>query len=144
MRLTPPAYTKLDPQVLEENVGDIAAVVGTHVQLQLAATKNLQEARLEFLTPRVDSLMRGEVVASPHGPLTRRAAKALDLDGSRGEGEFTVEESGYYRIQLKTARAASAATRFSTASPRAPTSRRLSVSPSPPRTSKSPLTSRSP
>ncbi len=101
VRLSPPAYTKLDEQVLEENVGDIAAVVGTRVELQLAATKTLTEARLEFLTARVDSLTRGEVVASPHGPLTRRAAKALDLDGSRAEGDFTIDESGYYRINLE-------------------------------------------
>ena len=100
VRLAPPVYTKLAEQVLEENVGDIAAVVGTRVTLELAATKALQEARLEFLTPRIDSLHRGEVVASPHGPLSIRAAKALDLDGTRASGTFTIEESGYYRMHL--------------------------------------------
>jgi len=90
VRLAPPAYTGMPEQVLEENVGDIAAVVGTRATLQLSATKPLKEARIEFLKPEhagTDSE-------------TVRAAKALSLDVSRASVEFSVDESGYYRLRM--------------------------------------------
>jgi hypothetical protein len=90
VRLTPPAYTSMPEQVLEENVGDIAAVVGTRATLKLSATKPLHEARIEFLKPEhagTDS----EIV---------HAAKALHLEGSRASVEFMIDESGYYRLRL--------------------------------------------
>lgn len=90
VRLTPPSYTGMPEQILEENVGDIAAVNGTRARLQIASTKPLKEARIEFLKPEhagTDSE-------------TVRMAKALDLEGSRASTDFTVEESGYYRLRL--------------------------------------------
>ena len=90
LRLVPPAYTGLPEQVLEENVGDIAAVNGTKAKLQLASTKSLKEARIEFLKPEFAGTDSETV----------RAAKALDLDGSRASTEFSVDESGYYRLRL--------------------------------------------
>lgn len=90
VRLTPPAYTGMPDQILEENVGDIAAMVGTKVKLQIAATKPLREARIEFL----------EVDNAGSERETIRSAKALDLDGSRASAEFPVAQSGYYRLLL--------------------------------------------
>ena len=49
VRLSPPAYTGLEEKVLEENVGDISAVVGTSAKLSIASTKPLQAATIEFL-----------------------------------------------------------------------------------------------
>ncbi|MDD5089168.1 MAG: hypothetical protein PHI18_10285, partial [bacterium] len=90
VRLTPPAYTGMPEQVLEENVGDVAAVVGTKVTLQIAATKLLREARVEFLDADNAGGERETI----------RGAKALDLDGSRASVEFAVSQSGYYRLRL--------------------------------------------
>lgn len=90
VRLSPPDYTGLEDEVLEENIGDIAAVVGTRVTLQAAATKTLSSAGIEFLKPRTPGSDEEEI----------RGMLRLDITGSRSTGEFTVDESGYYRILL--------------------------------------------
>jgi len=90
VRLTPPAYTGLSEQVLEENVGDVAAVTGTHAKLSLSATKSLKDAKIEFLKPEFVGTDSEQV----------RASRNLTLDGSRASTEFTIDESGYYRLQL--------------------------------------------
>lgn len=109
VRLTPPAYTGLDEQILEENVGDIAALVGTQVKLSLAATKTLKSASLEFFTaketPATPPANGGEAASASGHPGTDAAAvptetRALVVDGSRANGEFAVRASGYYRIKL--------------------------------------------
>jgi hypothetical protein len=93
LRLTPPSYTGQPEQVLEENVGDISALVGTKVKLQLAATKTLDRARLEFLDTDESSPDSGK---PDHAPRTQDLA----LEGTRANGQFLVEKSGFYRIQL--------------------------------------------
>lgn len=87
VRLTPPAYTGLEEKVLEENVGDISAVVGTNAKLSIASTKPLKAATVEFLKA---------------GTGDEEITGTLDLhpDGSRGEAVFEIKENGYYRIQL--------------------------------------------
>lgn len=92
LRLTPPTYTGLEEQTLEENVGDVSAPEGTKVKLQLAATKSLRNARIEFLkTPPPNSPV--------HGGEPERT-QDLTLEGSRANGEFVVGKNGYYRIRL--------------------------------------------
>lgn len=91
LKLMPPAYTNLEEQTLEENVGDVSALMGTKVKLSLAATKTLKSARLEFIT--TDS-------SAAQDDLKPGMAQNLALDGSRATGDFTVERSGYYRIRL--------------------------------------------
>jgi hypothetical protein len=109
LRVTPPAYTNLPEQVLEENVGDVAAVMGTKVKLQLAATKALKEAKIEFLkpTPLSPPIEQGETREDSGrvgDPARRESAtiefKALTVEGSRAQTEFTVQESGYYRVHM--------------------------------------------
>jgi len=87
IRLNPPAYTGLEEKVLEENVGDISAVVGTNAKLPIAATKPLKAATVEFLKA---------------GRASEEIVKTLDLkpEGSRGEGVFSISDNGYYRIRL--------------------------------------------
>ncbi len=97
LRVQPPAYTGLEEQVLEENVGDVAAVVGTKVKLQLAATKSLKTARIEFTKPE-DENPKAETPPSP--PAKAEGSLQLTVEGSRAIGEFEVKESGYYRIRL--------------------------------------------
>jgi hypothetical protein len=87
VRLSPPAYTGLEERVLEENVGDISTVVGTVAKLSISATKTLKSARVEFLKA---------------GTENEEITSTLDLkaEGSRGEGTFTIQTNGYYRIRL--------------------------------------------
>jgi hypothetical protein len=90
LRLTPPPYTGLSEQALDENVGDVAALSGTQVKLQLAATKPLREARIEFLAPQ----------SAGTDSETVRSTKTLAVEGSRANTEFSVDQSGYYRLRL--------------------------------------------
>ncbi len=94
LRVQPPAYTGLEETVLEENVGDVAAVVGTKVKLSLAATKSLKSARLEFAAPSMNA--DSGQVRTPASATTLQ----LVVEGSRANGEFEVKESGYYKIRL--------------------------------------------
>ncbi|MCB9357434.1 MAG: hypothetical protein H6505_02585 [Calditrichaeota bacterium] len=86
--LTPPAYTELAPMTLEENVGDISAVIGTKANLSISSTKPLASASVEFFD------LSGENMATP------RETLPLDLNGSQANGEFTVTKSGTYQIRM--------------------------------------------
>ncbi|MCB1058733.1 MAG: hypothetical protein KDB65_00750 [Calditrichaeota bacterium] len=86
--LTPPAYTGMQTRTLEENVGDISAVVGTTTKLIISSTKQLAKATVEFFD------LDGEHMATP------RETLELALDGSKAEGQFTVAKSGTYQIKL--------------------------------------------
>ena len=79
LRYDYPGYTGLAPRVVEED-GNISAVVGTEVRLEVEANRALDSAWLTF----------GE---------DRR--KDLDLQGSRAQGGFRVNRSGTYVIGLR-------------------------------------------
>jgi len=89
--LTPPAYTDLQPLTLEENVGDISAVVGTQAKLMISATKSLQSAAIEFYD------IAGENISTP------RETLPLQLEGSKATAQFAVTKSGTYQIKLRDA-----------------------------------------
>ncbi len=113
LRLTPPAYTKMPEQVLEENVGDVAAVMGTKVHLEMAATKKLAQAEMEFLKPAITLPNPATKVEGDSGSPSASAGglrgvtggsglmKSLTIEGTRASTEFSVSESGYYRLHLK-------------------------------------------
>ncbi|MBK6765292.1 MAG: hypothetical protein IPG71_02945 [bacterium] len=86
--LAPPSYTGLDPMTLEENVGDISAVIDTQAALSISTTKPLDRAVIEFFD------ITGENLTTP------RETLELALEGSKANGEFTVQKSGTYRIHL--------------------------------------------
>jgi hypothetical protein len=104
LRLTPPAYTKMPEQVLEENVGDVAAVIGTKVHMELAATKKLAGADMEFVKPSQPNEQAEDSSSSPalRGKLDGGGIlKSLTVDGTHATTDFAVNESGYYRLHLK-------------------------------------------
>lgn len=78
LRYQYPAYTRLDPQVIEED-GNVSAVVGTSVRLEVEANKELTEAWLSLDgDERLD----------------------LTLTGRRALGQIMVRKSGTYAIHL--------------------------------------------
>ncbi|MBN1447901.1 MAG: DUF4175 family protein [Bacteroidetes bacterium] len=48
VRLTFPSYTKLPPRYLDDNVGDVTALAGTRISLELAFNKEIADAALVF------------------------------------------------------------------------------------------------
>jgi hypothetical protein len=48
VRLDYPAYTKIPPKLMDEFVGDVMALTGTHVTISGAASKPLKEAAIQF------------------------------------------------------------------------------------------------
>lgn len=48
IRLEYPAYTKMPPKILDEFVGDVTALTGTHISLSGTASKPLKEADIQF------------------------------------------------------------------------------------------------
>ncbi len=75
-----PSYSGLGVKTLETDQGDIAALVGSRVEMRGEASADLSSASLEF--------QQGE-------PLP------LKIDGQNFSGQFIVEESDRYRILLK-------------------------------------------
>jgi hypothetical protein len=77
--LQPPAYTRIPPQTLDENIGDISAIVGTRVEVTVDATSELRQAELVFGDGKRVSLSK----------------KARAYAGS-----FAVMRNGSYHVEL--------------------------------------------
>ena len=76
-----PAYTRIPPQRLEPNVGDVAALPGTKVRLDVRlGGERVTEAFLRFDDGSLDTL-------------------ALDAD--RASGSFTLRREGSYQVLLR-------------------------------------------
>ena len=74
-----PKYSRLGSQLLDENVGDVAALKGSRVHLQLTINKTVEQAYLVF----DDS-----------------SKQALTIAGNQVSGRFSVKKSGSYTIRL--------------------------------------------
>jgi hypothetical protein len=60
VRLTPPAYSHLQEQLLDENFGDVLALPGTLVRWQISSSKDLRRAQIMFNNGKKISLTRHE------------------------------------------------------------------------------------
>ena len=79
VKLKYPAYSKLGRQILDENVGDIASLKGTRVELLLQTNKSVSAARLVF---------------------DDQASVPMTVSGKEISGKFTVARSGSYHVEL--------------------------------------------
>ena len=80
LKLNYPKYTQLSPQVLEENLGEIATLIGTMVHFEGAGNKPIASARLVF---------------EESDPV-----KLTVSEGTRLSGSFIVDRSEKYHIEL--------------------------------------------
>ena len=80
LKLNYPKYTQLSPQLLEENLGDVTALIGTEVQFEGESNKPLASAMLAF----DESL----------------SVKLKVSDDNRLGGSFIVQHSEKYHIEL--------------------------------------------
>ena len=80
VKVTPPAYTKIPPKTLDENMGDIAAYPGSHVNLSLTSSKELSSAILLF---------------------DDDANLALSATGNEATCSFMIKNNRTYHIALK-------------------------------------------
>ncbi|MBR9978641.1 MAG: DUF4175 family protein, partial [Bacteroidetes bacterium] len=80
VQLTFPSYTKLPPRYLDDNVGDVSAVTGTRVSLEMTLNRDVAEAAVVFAdTQQV--------------PVT--------LDGTRAKAVFVLRSEGSYHVALR-------------------------------------------
>ncbi|MBD3167177.1 DUF4175 family protein [bacterium] len=82
--VSPPSYTGTDPIELPEGVGDVSALPGSRVSLELEASRVLANARL--------------AVKPSAGAVTRRE---LNLRGRVAEGGFTFAREGTWWVELE-------------------------------------------
>src|SRR5690606_26547886 len=80
VELVYPAYTGLEPQIIEDG-GDVFAPVGTEVRLRATPTMPVETGRI-----RIDDRAPIELALAEDGALT---------------GSFTVQEEGLYHIELQ-------------------------------------------
>ena len=78
--IVPPAYTHLQPQKLERNLGDISALKGSRVQVRLMSNKPLKAGQIIFSYG--DSL-------------------GLKVRGQIATGQFTLRKEGTYFFELR-------------------------------------------
>lgn len=82
VQLTFPSYTKLPPRYLDDNVGDVTAIAGTRISLDMTLNKEIAKAALVFADSQ-------EV--------------AVTVDGTRAKTGFTLRREGSYHIALRDA-----------------------------------------
>jgi hypothetical protein len=80
VRLTFPSYTGLSPRYLDDNVGDVSALAGTRVTLEVGLSKELRRAALVFSD-------------STELPLT--------VDELRGQASFVLRKDASYHVALE-------------------------------------------
>ena len=82
VKLTFPSYTKLPPRYLDDNVGDVTAIAGTRISLDMTLNKEIAAAALIFADSQ-------EV--------------AVRLEGTRAQAGFALRRDGSYHIALRDA-----------------------------------------
>ncbi len=75
-----PAYTKLAPRELDENIGDVTALKGTRISLSVESNKELAEVMIVF------------------NDSTR---KALDVKGEQASGSIPLMRDGTYHVYMR-------------------------------------------
>jgi len=84
-----PAYTRIKPVALPENIGDIAGVAGTRGVFRVVASKALKEAELIF-----------SALDSSKGLPAIHTSYALTIEDSIATGSVTFLRSGSYHLAL--------------------------------------------
>ena len=80
VQLVYPSYTKFEPMYLEDNAGDITAIVGTIAKFEILSNKSLDSAKIVF---------------------NDGSSVNLSVDGTIVKGQFKVLRNGTYHIELK-------------------------------------------
>lgn len=84
VRLTYPSYTKLPPRYLDDNVGDVTALAGTRISLDLAFNKDVAEAAIVFNDSQRVSIEHEDARAQTSFPLTKDASWHVALEDESG------------------------------------------------------------
>ena len=79
IRLDYPSYTKLQPRLQDEFVGDIAALAGTRATATAISSKNLKDARIVF---------------------DNRTSTPMNIRGERFSTTFTIQRDGSYHVDV--------------------------------------------
>ena len=80
VQLTFPSYTKLPPRYLDDNVGDVTALAGTRIAVEMTLNKEISTAALVFADSQ-------EVSAT--------------LDGTRARAAFALRRDGSFHVALR-------------------------------------------
>lgn len=79
INITPPLYCGLEKLQLDRNIGDIATLAGSSVQLNIESSKLLQQAELIFKT---------------------RESLSMKITGQKGSASFPIKNDDSYKIVL--------------------------------------------
>ena len=96
-RLNYPAYTRLQPQTLPADIGDIQVLFGTEIVFTGKSNKPLQKASLVFETSGDVPL---EITEKHLQETTTQDGKMEEWKNGRIEGSFSAEQSENYHIQI--------------------------------------------
>jgi hypothetical protein len=91
----PPAYTRQPSTTLDENLGDVSALVGTRLSVNVTSSKPLLQAVYVF-TPEV---VLASADSSDHSEVKSERIP-LSIDGTNASGTIILRKSGSYHIEL--------------------------------------------
>ncbi len=97
VEVDPPAYTRIKPVQLTENIGDIAGVAGTRGVFRIVASTALASAEIVFSS--VDSGTHAHDSGAYTSHVTHKSCE-LSLDDSIATGSISFMQSGSYHIEL--------------------------------------------
>lgn len=116
-RLIFPSYTRLAPKNFDEQSGDLAALKGSQVDIQILANKDLKSAVIELLQNKTqDTKQKTQDTRRKTQDRSQKINKNVDttistliydttrvqmnIDGRKGYGSFRITSSGQYRIVI--------------------------------------------
>ncbi len=95
--LTPPAYTRLRQEKLEENIGDILAFPGTSVRWTIIPSKEISSASVVFKDGADIPMTRGNGIYTAEFTILSPTSYYIELEDAAGNTNQNIIE---YRIQM--------------------------------------------
>jgi len=85
VRLIPPSYTRLYPQVLEDNTGSFTALFGTRVFIEILSSKDLRKADIVFSSGGSKPMkIKGETKAAVYFKVVKKENYFISIQDTEG------------------------------------------------------------
>ncbi len=99
-RVIPPSYSRLAVRDLNEQSADISSLRGSQVQIQVTGNKEITTAEIIILKQKYSLGNTESSISSNQGVQIDTVKIPLRIDGRKASGNFAVQATGEYFIQL--------------------------------------------
>ncbi len=103
MRIAGPPYSQLPDQMLTSSEGDMSALRGSRVNLQLTCNQAISQGWLEVMLPEATAPKKVELKAVPVTESAADPAELKKLEGRRFSADLVIDSDFTYRVHLEAA-----------------------------------------